>query len=51
MKTENIILAIAITLAANTVSAQQVTVEEPEFMNSYCLLTSDSTYVTRLSKI
>lgn len=46
MKTGNIILAIAITLAANTVSAQQVTVEEPEFMNSYCLLTSDSTYVT-----
>lgn len=46
MKTENIILAIAITLAANTVNAQQVTVEEPEFMNSYCLLTSDSTYVT-----
>lgn len=43
METRNILLAVAAVLTL-TAHAQQVTVEEPEFLNSYCLLTSDSTY-------
>lgn len=43
MKAKNILLAVASVLTI-TAHAQQVTVEEPEFLNSYCLLTSDSTY-------
>ena len=35
---------LSLLLAATSVSAQQVTVAEPEFINSYCILTSDSTY-------
>lgn len=46
MKTKNIIAAATMLLMVATASAQQVTIEEPEFLNSYCLLTSDSTYVT-----
>lgn len=46
MRTKNILLAVAMATVAITASAQQVTVEEPEFLNSYCLLTSDSTYTT-----
>ncbi len=33
-------------LTAVSVSAQEVKVEEPEFINSYCILTSDSTFAT-----
>lgn len=44
MKTK-VILASAALLATNMSSfAQQITVPEPEFVNSYYLLTSDSTY-------
>lgn len=35
------IAALALTASAH---AQQVTAQEPEFINSYCVLTSDSTY-------
>lgn len=35
------IAALALTASAH---AQQVTTQEPEFINSYCVLTSDSTY-------
>ena len=34
----------ALALAASS-NAQQVTAQEPEFIGSYCILTSDSTYV------
>ena len=34
----------ALALAASS-NAQQVTAQEPEFIGSYCMLTSDSTYV------
>ena len=34
----------ALALAASS-NAQQVTAPEPEFIGSYCMLTSDSTYV------
>lgn len=44
MKANKIILAMVIASMTVSANAQQVTVEEPEFMNSYCLLTSDSTY-------
>ena len=33
-------------LAAFSAKAQQVTAPEPEFINSYCILTSDSTYAS-----
>jgi hypothetical protein len=36
-------LSLAMLLASTSTFAQ-VTVEEPEFINSYCILTSDSTY-------
>ena len=40
------IFAIAMTLTAVSASAQGVKVAEPEFINSYCILTSDSTFAT-----
>ena len=39
-------ITIAMMLTAVSVSAQEVKVEEPEFINSYCILTSDSTFAT-----
>lgn len=40
------IFAIAMMLTAVSASAQKVKVAEPEFVNSYCILTSDSTFAT-----
>ena len=40
------IFAIAMTLTAVSASAQELKVAEPEFINSYCILTSDSTFAT-----
>ena len=40
------IFAIAMILTAVSASAQEVKVAEPEFINSYCILTSDSTFAT-----
>ena len=40
------IFAIAMMLTTASASAQELKVAEPEFINSYCILTSDSTYVT-----
>ena len=40
------IFAIAMMLTAVSASAQEVKVTEPEFINSYCILTSDSTFAT-----
>ena len=37
-------ILIALMLTAVSASAQEVKVAEPEFINSYCILTSDSTY-------
>ncbi len=39
-------LSIAMMLTAVSASAQEVKVAEPEFINSYCILTSDSTFAT-----
>ncbi len=39
-------LSIAMMLMAVSASAQEVKVAEPEFINSYCILTSDSTFAT-----
>lgn len=39
-------LSIAMMLMAISASAQEVKVAEPEFINSYCILTSDSTFAT-----
>lgn len=39
-------LSIAMLLMAVSASAQEVKVAEPEFINSYCILTSDSTFAT-----
>ena len=39
-------IAIAMMLTAVSASAQEVKVAEPEFINSYCILTSDSTFAT-----
>ena len=41
---KTIILSFAMMASAVCVDAQTVTVAEPEFVNSYCILTSDSTY-------
>ena len=38
------IFSIAALALTASVHAQQVTAQEPEFINSYCVLTSDSTY-------
>ena len=38
------IISIAMMASVVCVDAQTVTVAEPEFVNSYCILTSDSTY-------
>ena len=40
------IFAIVMMLTAVSASAQEVKVAEPEFINSYCILTSDSTFAT-----
>ena len=40
------IFAIAMMLTAVSASAQELKVAEPEFINSYCILTSDSTFAT-----
>ncbi len=40
---KNLVL-FAMVLAAVSAHAQEVKVSEPEFVNSYCILTSDSTY-------
>lgn len=42
MKKKSIIILFLIGITAG-ISAQEVTVPEPEFINSYCILTSDST--------
>lgn len=39
-------ISLVVLMAAINVNAQQVTVQEPEFINSYCILTSDSTFAT-----
>jgi len=39
-------IAIAMVVTVNAASAQEVKVAEPEFINSYCILTSDSTFAT-----
>lgn len=42
---KKLLLSVAMLLAAGSAFAQ-VNVQEPEFINSYCILTSDSTYAT-----
>ena len=42
---KNLILMVMM-LTAVSASAQEVKVAEPEFINSYCILTSDSTFAT-----
>ena len=42
MKKKSIIILFLIGITVG-ISAQEVTVPEPEFINSYCILTSDST--------
>lgn len=39
-------IAIAMMLITFSASAQEIKVAEPEFINSYCILTSDSTFAT-----
>lgn len=42
---KNFLVSLVLLLAlATSVSAQELKVPEPEFVNSYCILTSDSTY-------
>ena len=42
---KNFLVSLVLLLAlATSVSAQELKVPEPEFVNSYCVLTSDSTY-------
>ncbi len=41
-----IFIAITLVLTVVTTSAQELKVSEPEFINSYCILTSDSTIAT-----
>ncbi len=40
------IFTIVMMLATTAVFAQEIKVTEPEFINSYCILTSDSTFAT-----
>ena len=40
------ILSLAVVFASICCNAQTINVSEPEFINSYCILTSDSTYDT-----
>lgn len=42
---KKLFLSLAVLLSTSSTFAQ-VTVEEPEFINNYCILTSDSTFVT-----
>lgn len=43
---KKIMISIAMVLTTVSACAQEVKVAEPEFINSYCILTSDSTYAT-----
>ena len=43
---KKLFFAIAMMQTAVSASAQEVKVTEPEFINSYCILTSDSTFAT-----
>lgn len=43
---KKLMISLVVLMAAINVNAQQVTVQEPEFINSYCILTSDSTFAT-----
>ena len=40
------LISMVMMLTAVSASAQEVKVAEPEFINSYCILTSDSTFAT-----
>lgn len=44
MKKKSLLLAALMLAAPSLMSAQNITVPEPEFVNSYYILTSDSTY-------
>ena len=41
---KRLFVSIAIITATVSAKAQEVRVTEPEFINSYCILTSDTTY-------
>lgn len=41
---KEVFMSVALLAATISAKAQQVTAPEPEFINSYCILTSDSTY-------
>ena len=41
---KEVFVSVALLAATFSASAQNVTAPEPEFINSYCILTSDSTY-------
>jgi len=41
---KEVFMSVALLAATFSASAQNVTAPEPEFINSYCILTSDSTY-------
>lgn len=43
---KKVIVSFGMFLVTASIFAQEVTVAEPEFINSYCILTSDSTLVT-----
>lgn len=43
---KKLMISLVVLMAAINGNAQQVTVQEPEFINSYCILTSDSTFAT-----
>ena len=41
---KRVFISIAIMMAAISANAQEINVSEPEFVNSYCILTGESTY-------
>lgn len=43
---KEVFVSVALLAATFSASAQNVTAPEPEFINSYCILTSDSTYAS-----
>ena len=43
---KEVFVSVALLAATFSAKAQQVTAPEPEFINSYCILTSDSTYAS-----
>ena len=43
---KQLFITIAMMLTGISANAQEVKVVEPEFINSYCILTSDSTFAT-----